>query len=55
MVEQDGWQLIRTTGSHLIYRHPGKTGSVVISAGGKLNRDIPPGTLKSVRKQAGLD
>jgi predicted RNA binding protein YcfA (HicA-like mRNA interferase family) len=36
------------------YRHPTKQGTVTISAGGKLSRDVPPGTLNSILKQAGL-
>jgi len=36
------------------FRHPTKPGTVTISAGGKLARDVPPGTLGSVLKQAGL-
>lgn len=53
-VEQDGWRLYRTTGSHMQYRHPNKPGTVTISAGGKLGREVPPGTLNSIFKQAGL-
>ena len=39
-------------GSHRQYKHPKKQGTVTIS--GKLNVDIPPGTLNSALKQAGL-
>jgi predicted RNA binding protein YcfA (HicA-like mRNA interferase family) len=53
-VEADGWQLKRTDGSHMQYQHPTKRGTVTISAGGKLNRDVPTGTLNSVLRQAGL-
>ena len=53
-MEADDWQRVRTTGSHLQYRHPTKPGTVTISAGGKLSRDVPPGTLQSIRRQAGL-
>ncbi len=54
IVEADGWQLVRTAGSHMQYRHPTKPGTVTISAGGKMSRDVPPGTLQSIRRQAGL-
>lgn len=54
MIESDGWRICRSTGSHLIYDHPVKRGIVTVSGGGKLNRDIPPGTLASILKQAGL-
>lgn len=54
MIEKDGWQHVRTTGSHLHYRHPFKMGVVTIPGGGKLGRDVPPGTLKSVLRQAAV-
>jgi predicted RNA binding protein YcfA (HicA-like mRNA interferase family) len=53
-IEQDGWALERIVGSHMQYRHPTKPGTVTISAGGKLGRDIRMGTLNSILKQAGL-
>jgi predicted RNA binding protein YcfA (HicA-like mRNA interferase family) len=52
MIEQDGWWLVRTTGSHRQYRHPVKPGTVTVA--GKPNLDVPPGTLNSILKQAGL-
>lgn len=52
MVEKDGWYLVRTTGSHRHYRHPVKAGTVTIP--GHPGKDMPPGTLNSVQKQAGL-
>lgn len=54
MIEANGWVLIRTSGSHLQFRHPTKPGTVTLAAGGKLGKDVPPGTLQSVLKQAGL-
>ena len=52
LVEQDGWSLIRTRGSHRQYRHPNKLGTVTIV--GKPGDDLPRGTWASVMKQAGL-
>ena len=52
IVHEDGWQLLRTRGSHRQYKHPTKSGRVTIS--GHLGDDIHPGTLKSVLAQAGL-
>jgi predicted RNA binding protein YcfA (HicA-like mRNA interferase family) len=52
MIEQDGWRLVRTTGSHHQYRHSAKPGTVTVA--GKPNLDVPPGTLNSILKQAGL-
>lgn len=54
LIESHGWTLDRTVGSHMQYRHPTRAGTVTISAGGKLNKDVPPGTLNSILKQAGL-
>jgi len=52
LVENDGWYLVRTTGSHRHFRHESKPGTVTIPV--NLGRDMPPGTLKSVLDQAGL-
>ncbi len=52
LLEQDGWQLARTRGSHRQFRNPSKPGTVTVA--GKLSLDIPPGTLNSILKQAGL-
>ncbi|WP_026079849.1 type II toxin-antitoxin system HicA family toxin [Spirulina subsalsa] len=52
ILENDGWYHVRTRGSHRQFRHLTKSGTVTIS--GKLNVDMPPGTLNNVLKQAGL-
>ena len=52
LIEQDGWCLARTRGSHRQYRHPIKPGLVTIS--GKFSADLAPGTTESILKQAGL-
>jgi predicted RNA binding protein YcfA (HicA-like mRNA interferase family) len=51
-VEEDGWYLVATRGSHRQYKHPHKSGRVTIA--GNLSDDIAPGTLNSILKQAGL-
>ncbi len=51
-VEDDGWYLVRTKGSHRQFRHPLKKGTVTIAA--NLGTDVPIGTLNSALKQAGL-
>jgi predicted RNA binding protein YcfA (HicA-like mRNA interferase family) len=51
-IEQDGWKLARTNGSHQQYHHPVKPGTVTIA--GHPSADIPPGTLNSILKLAGL-
>ena len=52
LIEQDGWSLARTRGSHRQYRHPTKPGLVTVP--GKLSGDLAPGTTDSILKQAGL-
>jgi len=52
LVESDGWVQIRVRGSHRQYKHPRKAGKVTIA--GKPSVDVPPGTLNSILKQAGL-
>jgi len=52
LIEQDGWQLVRTRGSDRQFKHPSKTGLVTVP--GKPGNELAPGTLNSVLKQAGL-
>jgi predicted RNA binding protein YcfA (HicA-like mRNA interferase family) len=52
LIQRDGWFLVRTKGSHRQFHHPSKPGTVTIA--GKLSADVPPGTLNSILKQAGL-
>ncbi len=52
LIEEDGWYLAITKGSHRQYKHPTKPGRVTIA--GHLNDDLAPGTLHSVFKQAQL-
>jgi predicted RNA binding protein YcfA (HicA-like mRNA interferase family) len=46
------WYLARTRGSHRQFKHSEKFGTVAVA--GKPSIDIPPGTLNSIFKQAGL-
>jgi len=52
LLEADGWILQRTRGNHRQFRHPTKSGTVTVA--GKPSIDVPPGTLDSALKQAGL-
>ena len=52
LLEVDGWHQVRMKGSHRQFHHPTKKGTVTVA--GKPNVDIPPGTLNSAIKQAGL-
>ena len=51
-IEQDGWFLVRTRGSHRQYKHPEKKGLGTVP--GHMNDDLAPGTVNSILKQAGL-
>jgi predicted RNA binding protein YcfA (HicA-like mRNA interferase family) len=53
-IEAAGWVHESTKGSHMQFTHPTRAGKITISGGGKLSRDVPPGTLNSILKQAGL-
>ena len=52
IVERNGWELKRVTGSHHIYAREGV--DVIISIPVHSNRDLPKGTLKSIMKDAEL-
>jgi predicted RNA binding protein YcfA (HicA-like mRNA interferase family) len=55
-IEAVGWRFHRMgKGDHMIYRHPGRPGSVVVAGGGKMNRDVPTGTQNAILRQAGLN
>lgn len=47
------WRQVRVKGSHRQFQHPHKPGTVTVA--GKLSVEIPPGTLRSIQKQAGLE
>ena len=51
-LQTDGWVLTRTRGSHRQFKHAVKAGTVTVA--GKPADDVPPGTLNSILKQAGL-
>jgi predicted RNA binding protein YcfA (HicA-like mRNA interferase family) len=50
MLENDGWYLVATRGSHRQYKHRVKAGRVTVA--GKRSDDLAPGTLNSIMKQA---
>lgn len=52
-MEREGWYLVVTRGSHRQYKHPTKSGRVTIA--GNPNDELAPGTLNSIRKQAGVE
>jgi predicted RNA binding protein YcfA (HicA-like mRNA interferase family) len=52
MIEKDGWYLAVTRGGHRQYKHLRKPGRLTVP--GKMSHELPPGTLNSILKQAGL-
>ena len=52
MLQDDGWFLVATRGSHRQHEHPVKPGRVTVP--GKPSDDVAPGTLNSIMKQSGL-
>ena len=52
-LEEDGWYLARTKGSHRQFKHPYKSGLVTVA--GKLGVDVPTGTLKNIWRQAQIE
>jgi predicted RNA binding protein YcfA (HicA-like mRNA interferase family) len=52
IVERNGWELKRVTGSHHIYSKEGT--EAILSIPVHSNKDLPKGTLKSIMKDAEL-
>ncbi|MBB6285257.1 type II toxin-antitoxin system HicA family toxin [Geobacillus subterraneus] len=51
IIQQDGWYIVRTNGSHHQFKHPSKPGLVTIP---HPKKNLPIKTVKSILKQAGL-
>jgi predicted RNA binding protein YcfA (HicA-like mRNA interferase family) len=51
-LEADGWYQVRQKGSHRQFHHASRSGTVTVA--GKPSVEVPPGTLNSILKQAGL-
>jgi predicted RNA binding protein YcfA (HicA-like mRNA interferase family) len=52
LLERDGWNLRRVSGSHRHFTHPTKAGLVTVA--GKPSATLKPKTESSILKQAGL-
>ena len=53
LLKGDGWTALARKGtSHIQFIHPTKKGKITVADHGK--KDIPPGTLNAILKQAGL-
>jgi mRNA interferase HicA len=50
LIKAKGWKHVRTAGSHYIYEKDGKS----LTAPYHGSKEVPKGTEKSIRKQAGL-
>ena len=53
LLEQQGWRLVRTKGSHRHYKHPERT--QIITVPGNLGKELAPGTLAAILKKVGLE
>jgi len=51
-LRQDSWYQVPSRGGHRQFKHPTKPGRVTVS--GKPSDELPPGTLNSILRQAGL-
>jgi len=51
MLYKEGWVIDRTNGSHIQLRHPVQSGTVTVP---NHRGDLAPGTVASVKRQAGL-
>lgn len=52
LIEEDGWVLVRQTGSHRHFRHAVKPGTTTVA--GNLGKEVKVGTLANILRQAGL-
>jgi predicted RNA binding protein YcfA (HicA-like mRNA interferase family) len=52
VLKRDGWQAARQSGSHLVLKHPKKTGRVIVPVHASVT--LKPKTLLSILKQAEL-
>ncbi len=53
LIEADGWEHVRITGSHRRSKRPSL--NQVVTMPGYPGDDVPAGTLKSIRREAGLE
>lgn len=50
-LKADGWEKVAQRGSHVQFKHPTKPGRVTVP---HPKKDLPPGTVAAIRRQAGL-
>ncbi|WP_186425255.1 type II toxin-antitoxin system HicA family toxin [Cupriavidus metallidurans] len=51
LLEQKGWKLVRTHGSHFTFKHPRHMLIVTVP---HPKKDLPTGTVRSILRTAGL-
>ena len=51
-LEHEGWVRVGGKGGHAKFKHPGKPGHVVVP---HPRKDIAPGTLRNIYRQAGWE
>jgi predicted RNA binding protein YcfA (HicA-like mRNA interferase family) len=52
ILEEQGWILVRTKGSHYAYQRPGHPGTIIVPVHG--NKDLKPGTQNGIMRSAGI-
>jgi len=52
ILEAEGWYFVRASGSHHHFKHPTRPGKVTVP---HPTKDLTPGTLRSIFRQARLD
>jgi predicted RNA binding protein YcfA (HicA-like mRNA interferase family) len=52
-LEEDGWVLARTRGSHRQFKHPTKRSVITVS--GHPSVEVPTGTLKNIWRMAEVE
>jgi predicted RNA binding protein YcfA (HicA-like mRNA interferase family) len=50
-IKSAGWELNRVRGSHHVFRHPARSGHVVVP---HPKKDLGVGLVAAIRKQAGI-
>jgi predicted RNA binding protein YcfA (HicA-like mRNA interferase family) len=50
-LETAGWRLDRVRGSHHVFKHADRPGTIVVP---DPKKDLGPGLIKAIRRQAGL-
>ncbi|WP_240466351.1 type II toxin-antitoxin system HicA family toxin [Arhodomonas sp. KWT] len=51
-MEQEGWRRVGGKGDHQKFKHPCRSGHVVVP---HPRKDLPAGTLRNIYRQAGWD